>query len=530
MRVKLIVFLMLFVVAGIGILYIQISDTPVNQWEYFRSFAGLRGSHSAPGIGNSTQSARGATISSTNATKPSSVPQVVKKLTGGKTSVKDLKKTTTAVPELKKAVQEEKKKDDWPSAVRKVISKGFYNSIVVYQKPEEAFKPKAPPPNQPQTSDQWPIFSKRHFAGSIPASPFHPNYTFRWDFDTSAFLQRADVKSQPPKIITWMVKTRFMPHLPEPVRLRRCPDMPCRMSTNRAHRQQSAALIWNGQIMGDPKPPPRDHPDQVYVFHNNEPQEPSWIWPPSFRKAPWKSVFNWTMTYRSDSDIRDLYGYVVKRDKPSGKNYTEIVARKKGLAAWLVSHFGTHGKREKYIKLLQTYMQVDTYGEFSAKKCPRNQDDSCFKMVSRDYKFFLGFESAFCNDYITEKLFRYLDTDAIVVARGSNQYKDYIPPGTFINTADFKSPKELAQYLLHLDSHPEEYIAMLKAKDQYLVLYEDWPIRSASGAVVYMHYHYQSVFYCEMCRRLWDLDKYRKTYPDIVKWFDKENCYRPNDV
>ncbi|KAL8567029.1 hypothetical protein ACOMHN_027458 [Nucella lapillus] len=233
--------------------------------------------------------------------------------------------------------------------------------------------------------------SKRFFSNKIPASPFHPNYTFRWDFDTSAFLQRPDVKSQPPKIITWMVKTRYMPQLPEPVRLRRCPDMPCRMSTNRDHRQQSAALIWNGQIMNDPKPPPRDHLDQGSVCG-----------PVLFKICPYPLFGGF---FVSDSDIRDLYGYVVKRDKPSGKNYTEIVARKKRLAAWLVSHFGTHGKREKYIKLLQTYMQVDTYGTYSAKKCPRNQDDSCFKMVSRDYKFFLGFENAFCKDYITEIFF-----------------------------------------------------------------------------------------------------------------------------
>jgi hypothetical protein len=61
-------------------------------------------------------------------------------------------------------------------------------------------------------------------------------------------------------------------------------------------------------------------------------------------------------------------------------------------------------------------------------------------------------------------------------------------------------------------------------------IYEDYPIRSEKGDVSYMHYHHEAVSYCEMCRRLWDLDQYRKTIPDIVEWFDKGNCYAPKDL
>ena len=105
--------------------------------------------------------------------------------------------------------------------------------------------------------------SRKYFPGPIPPSPFHPNFTIKWDFNTSAFLQRPDVKGQPPKLMTWMVKTRYMPPLPEPVRLRVCPEMPCRMTTNQEYRKQSAALLWAGQIMREPTPPVRSHPDQV---------------------------------------------------------------------------------------------------------------------------------------------------------------------------------------------------------------------------------------------------------------------------
>lgn len=119
----------------------------------------------------------------------------------------------------------------------------------------------------------------------------------------------------------------------------------------------------------------------------------------------------------------DLYGSLTKRLTPAKKNYTQIVAKKTKFAAWLVSHCSTFGKREDYIKLLRKYISVDAYGGCSANKCPRSTDDSCFKMIHEEYKFFLAFENAFCKDYISEKFFRYLEADTVVVARGSNEYK-----------------------------------------------------------------------------------------------------------
>ena len=68
------------------------------------------------------------------------------------------------------------------------------------------------------------------------------------------------------QIITWVIKAREVPELPEPVRLRVCPEMPCRLTTNRMeYQQKSAALIWNAQIMRE-GPPRRSHPDQVGII------------------------------------------------------------------------------------------------------------------------------------------------------------------------------------------------------------------------------------------------------------------------
>ena len=126
---------------------------------------------------------------------------------------------------------------------------------------------------------------------------------------------------------------------------------------------------------------------------------------------------------RFDSDIIVHYGYLQERTVAVKKNYTEIVAKKSRLAAWLVSNCQTHGLREKYVKLLTKHILVDSFGACSKSKCPRRFDNSCFEMISKEYKFFFAFENSICKDYISEKFFRYLETDTVVVARGSNQYK-----------------------------------------------------------------------------------------------------------
>ncbi|XP_025112258.1 galactoside 3(4)-L-fucosyltransferase-like isoform X2 [Pomacea canaliculata] len=384
--------------------------------------------------------------------------------------------------------------------------------------------------NEVQTSDNWPKLSKNFYQSPIPESPFHPNHSIRWEFDTTELLKRPDVMNQPPKIITWVKKPRHIPDLPEPVRLRVCPEMPCRVTSNTSFQEQSSALLWAGELMTETEPPRRSHPDQVFVFHDLEPPRSSWVCSSTFRLDPWKSAFNWTMHYRFDADILSLHGLVVKRRRPVKRNYTDILARKTKFAAWAVSSVIDQSRRKEFAAMLQKYISIDIFGESSAHRCPRDQDDLCFQTFSRDYKFYLGFESSLAKDYISEKFFRYLNLDTVLVARGSNEYKFHAPQNIFINTADFATVKDLADYLLHLDKHPEEYLEILKAKDEYEVLFEDYPLRYGDGQVFFMHYQYEATAFCEMCRRLWNLDSYRQTIPDIRKWVDKELCYEATDL
>ena len=66
----------------------------------------------------------------------------------------------------------------------------------------------------------------------------------------------------------------------------------------------------------------------------------------------------------------------------------------------------------------------------------------------------LAFEQDICTDYVSFKLFSVIQepTTIAVVMSGANLV-EMLPPMSYIDVADFKSAKDLSNYLLHLDAH-----------------------------------------------------------------------------
>ena len=64
------------------------------------------------------------------------------------------------------------------------------------------------------------------------------------------------------------------------------------------------------------------------------------------------------------------------------------------------------------------------------------------------YRFYLAFENSMCRDYVSEKVFqRMADSLVIPIVMGGANYSAHLPPHSYINVEDFKSPKELASHL-----------------------------------------------------------------------------------
>ncbi|XP_037783771.1 alpha-(1,3)-fucosyltransferase C-like [Penaeus monodon] len=152
--------------------------------------------------------------------------------------------------------------------------------------------------------------------------------------------------------------------------------------------------------------------------------------------AHFRHVFNWSYTYRLDSDFLNSYGTVARRQYPHVYPiYRNYAARKSKLAAWFVSNCSPPSGRDLVAKKLQEWIRVDVYGKCGPLKCRQNA--LCMKMLEKRYKFYLSFENSLCLDYATEKFFKILKLDLVPIAYGLANYSAIAPPHSFIDALSF---------------------------------------------------------------------------------------------
>ena len=143
-------------------------------------------------------------------------------------------------------------------------------------------------------------------------------------------------------------------------------------------------------------------------------------------------------------------------------------------------------------------------------RCGKHRISDAAEMINKDYKFYLSFENSFCADYITEKFFKYYSLDTLLVVRGGADYNKLLPKESYINTADFDTFKELADYLKRVNSSEELYIEHLKKKDRYSTTTD------------------RDISYCSLCAKLNNLQDNRNTYVSVPSIL--ETCNIPMDI
>ncbi|EFX62482.1 hypothetical protein DAPPUDRAFT_336888 [Daphnia pulex] len=307
-----------------------------------------------------------------------------------------------------------------------------------------------------------------------------------------------------------------------------CPVNGCEIVTSRTERPiesyDAIIVVFHDELITPyelkmPEFPNGRNPNQRLIFLTQEP-------PTSLKRfyntSQLKHFFNWTMTYRMDSDIPFLYGRVLpKETAPRTPNeiahYREIarniskpllkpeLRNKTKKIAWMVSHCETHNQREKYVAELQKYVDVDIYGKCGNGKlfCPRHgmfhSEPHCNKVIESTYKFYLSFENSFCKDYVTEKFFKILDLYMIPIVYGGADYTQHAPPHSYIDARKFK-PKELAAYLKILDADDALYNEYFWWKDHYHVEFIT-ENTSRHG-------------FCSLCQKLHDIQTPFQSYAD----------------
>lgn len=257
------------------------------------------------------------------------------------------------------------------------------------------------------------------------------------------------------------------------------------------------------------------------------------------------------MTLREDSDIVARHGLVERRERPltteemmtvysqeprkPGAHFLpeNRVGRRKLPApiAWFVSHCNDFNGRMKYVLWLKKFIRVDIIGDCGPKSCGRNKnmghqyslhEDPCFKMVNKNYRFYIAFENALCKDYVTEKVifsycisnasyiygiqvFNSLQLNTIPILMGGVNYTKILPPGSFINAGDFDNPQHLSSHLFSLLRNETLFESYFSWRPHYNI-----------------HSYMSIPDNCDLCNQLVSGHlKEKKVYKDMFKWLVK---------
>ena len=144
--------------------------------------------------------------------------------------------------------------------------------------------------------------------------------------------------------------------------------------------------------------------------------------------SSFNGFFNWTATYRWDSDFPIPYGWIspsskpINGDAPSNDNppdlrypqgnaeiLNQIVAEIEGqnkqhrkLVAWMVSNCETNSERELYVQQLQEFIDIDVFGKCGPLECHLNilndevsisptcyNQRFCMKLLTAAFLYFL---------------------------------------------------------------------------------------------------------------------------------------------
>ena len=185
------------------------------------------------------------------------------------------------------------------------------------------------------------------------------------------------------------------------------------------------------------------------------------------------------------------------------------------MVAWISSHCHTRsGGREKFVKTLQKYMDVEIFGKCADKdynisfpdKEHRNEE---MKFYS-NFKFYIAAENDMTKGYVSEKLFVGLGSGAVPVYFGASEINEFPKldgrTDWFINARDFPTVESLANFLKDMnETEWRKYLRwqsysrkggeyMPNAPRSFKECFETKNIRGFSAGQKHRH-----VFVCKLC-------------------------------
>lgn len=284
--------------------------------------------------------------------------------------------------------------------------------------------------------------------------------------------------------------------------------------------KSDAILIHLHRTKGPWDVPKYRRPDQKWIFFTDESPKNTFFLTKAYSMKDYNGIFNWSMTYRADSDIPVPYGRTVKLKDHEIRSKAELpdyfAKNTKGVAV-MGSNCGGDNFRWPYIYELQKHIPVDTYGNCGTLKCPGGFMKDC--PLLNGYKFYLAFENCNCKEYITEKLWwNAFAKESVPVVMGGTieDYQKLCPPNSHIHVENFENPANLAKYLKYLLTNRTAYNEYFAWKTSYKVLNEHGYFHSPSRHICHL---------CEALNRAENSKVNSKVYNNLeMFWNPKKDC------
>ncbi|KAG4075099.1 hypothetical protein HA402_013494 [Bradysia odoriphaga] len=262
---------------------------------------------------------------------------------------------------------------------------------------------------------------------------------------------------------------------------RTCGNTRCLFTENRHlvdHSKLKAILFYGSNFNHTDLPVPRSAHHLWALFHEESPKNV-----PILMYDITLSFFNVTATFSQNSDYPLTLQYLEDYKTLISRNYVNTVEQKNHYqqdellapVLYMQSICDTMSGRDQYLNELMQYINIDSYGKcLNNKELPESlsgrdylstiDTDELFKFISR-YKFIISYENSVCNDYMTEKIWRTLVVGSVPVYFGAPNIKHWLPNNkSAILIDDFKTPRELAEFLLNLNENDNEYNTYLQHK------------------------------------------------------------------
>lgn len=296
----------------------------------------------------------------------------------------------------------------------------------------------------------------------------------------------------------------------------------CIISYDNSDLEAADLVLFEIYFLLGPRELPKrpNNPDQIWTFITEEsPLNTYMEYVHIYQYPNFDGYFNWSMTYRMDSDIPFPYGRTIALTPKEKREFNFEEWNKSKKQDVLVTILGTHcyakNDRWKYVKKLQRYIPIHRFGFCGVQKCPGYYKKDC-ALLSK-YKFYLAFENSNCNEYLTEKLWwNAFEKEAVPIIMGTTKaiLNQILPPHSYIHINDFVNPKRLAHYIIYLNNSPREFEKYFEWKNHFKIVNEHGYFQS------------KSEHYCRVCEALNYNSKNKKVYNDLNRFWFKNQCQR----